>query len=126
MKNEEFSQAELDIIKKLNLFPLIKKQVNIKHDVHKMEEYYLQTQTTCLTCNNTEIVYFHMKWDNTSECLNAYKITDVVLDENDVLKATKSSIPICKHCNEILNEMTREELIHHVLNLSRKYIQRIK
>jgi hypothetical protein len=115
------SDAEKELINKLGLDKLIKGISTFKATAKKVipkQEYNLIGEITCLTCGYIHYHYYIMKWDETRTLLYSVPVSNhlklILLNET---RTTKSTSERCSHCQEVLNNMTKEELIQRIFKI---------
>jgi len=117
--------ATAELLVKLGIVPeaIVKAGMNkinksfIKSPKKKaVEEYNLVAIIKCKTCNTIREQWFKMAWDEERTALIAIHLS-IKPEEFRVLNATDNR---CKLCNMILNEMSKEELIEKIMELSCK------
>jgi hypothetical protein len=127
--SEEDKEKANNILLKLGIVGKFKNKVQgpriIKgKKVEPKTEYNLTNVIKCMTCSSVNNHHFFMKWDETSEMLIAYKKTRIEeLDSSYEMKYVNTLSYKCSECDKALNNMTKEELIEHVLRLSNLLIK---
>lgn len=85
-------------------------------------DYVNQVKLTCKLCGSMRLVYSPMIWDKIEKLHRSSCFCDSLLPEWQHLeiRPLAQSRPTCTECHTVLEEWSKEELIHKVIQLANR------